>query len=86
MPLSVEARLMKSSGVLRRGAEPQHSGRPRWAPEIEGLTKNFFLLVARNRRLFAVADMVEDFRALLARERGEVSADVAAAASSRRAK
>jgi F-type H+-transporting ATPase subunit delta len=36
-------------------------------------------LIARNRRLFAAADMMRDFRALLARDRGEVSADVATA-------
>jgi F-type H+-transporting ATPase subunit delta len=44
-----------------------------------GLTTNFFRLIARNRRLFAAGDMLRDFRALLARERGEVSADVASA-------
>jgi len=44
-----------------------------------GLTTNFFKLIARNRRLFAAADMIKGFRALLARERGEVSADVASA-------
>jgi F-type H+-transporting ATPase subunit delta len=43
------------------------------------LTANFFKLIARNRRLFAAADMIRNFRALLARERGEVSADVASA-------
>jgi F-type H+-transporting ATPase subunit delta len=43
------------------------------------LTANFFKLIARNRRLFAAGDMIRDFRALLARERGEVSADVASA-------
>jgi F-type H+-transporting ATPase subunit delta len=43
------------------------------------LTVNFFKLIARNRRLFAVDDMIRDFRALLARERDEVSADVASA-------
>jgi F-type H+-transporting ATPase subunit delta len=43
------------------------------------LTANFFKLIARNRRLFAAPDMIRDFRALLARERGEVSADVASA-------
>ena len=46
---------------------------------VSPLTVNFFKLIARNRRLFAVADMMRDFRALLARERGEVSADVASA-------
>ena len=43
------------------------------------LTTNFFKLIARNRRLFAAADMIKGFRALLARERGEVSAEVASA-------
>ena len=47
---------------------------------IEGLTKNFLLLVAKNRRLFATPDMIRAFRAMLARERGETSATVTAAA------
>jgi F-type H+-transporting ATPase subunit delta len=47
--------------------------------EISGLTANFLRLIARNRRLFAAADMFKNFRALLARERGEVNADVASA-------
>ena len=46
---------------------------------ISGLTSNFIKLLTRNRRLFAVADILKTFRALLARERGEVSADVATA-------
>jgi len=46
---------------------------------VSPLTVNFFKLIARNRRLFAAADMIRDFRALVARERGEVSADVASA-------
>jgi F-type H+-transporting ATPase subunit delta len=46
---------------------------------ISGLTANFVKLIARNRRLFAAADMMKAFRALVARERGEVSADVASA-------
>jgi F-type H+-transporting ATPase subunit delta len=46
---------------------------------LSALTTNFFKVIARNRRLFAVADMVREFRGLLARERGEVSADVASA-------
>ena len=46
---------------------------------ISGLTANFLRLITRNRRLFAIADMLKNFRALSARERGEVSADVASA-------
>ncbi|MGH6735326.1 MAG: F0F1 ATP synthase subunit delta [Methyloceanibacter sp.] len=47
--------------------------------KIEGLTKNFLLLVAKNRRLFAAPDMIRAFRALLADHRGETSATVTAA-------
>ena len=46
---------------------------------VSVLTSNFLKLVARNRRLFAVADILTCFRTLLARERGEVTADVATA-------
>jgi F-type H+-transporting ATPase subunit delta len=48
--------------------------------EIEGLTRNFLLLVAKNRRLFAIPDMSRAFRIMLARHRGEASATVTAAA------
>jgi F-type H+-transporting ATPase subunit delta len=47
---------------------------------IGGLARNFLLLVAKNRRLFAVPDMMRGFRSLLARHRGETSATVTAAA------
>ncbi len=43
------------------------------------LTANFLGLIARNRRLFAVGDMIRAFRALAAQHRGEVSAEVASA-------
>jgi len=46
---------------------------------IAGLAGNFVNLIVRNRRLFALADMIKAFRALLARERGEVNADVTSA-------
>ena len=58
----------------------EHSASPILAKVgVSPLTANFFKLIARNRRLFAAADMMRDFRALLARDRGEVSADVATA-------
>jgi F-type H+-transporting ATPase subunit delta len=47
--------------------------------EIEGLTRNFLLLVAKNRRLFAATDIIRAFRAMLAQHRGEISASVATA-------
>jgi len=47
--------------------------------KIEGLTANFLKLVAKNRRLFATPDMIKAFRALLARHRGQTSAEVISA-------
>jgi F-type H+-transporting ATPase subunit delta len=46
---------------------------------ITGLAANFLKLVAANRRLFAVRDMIRVFRALYARHKGEVTADVTVA-------
>jgi F-type H+-transporting ATPase subunit delta len=46
---------------------------------LGALTVNFLKLIARNRRLFALRDMIKSFRALAARLRGEVSADVTSA-------
>ncbi|MEZ5923107.1 MAG: F0F1 ATP synthase subunit delta [Hyphomicrobiaceae bacterium] len=43
------------------------------------LTQNFFKLLAANRRLFVVRDVIKGFRALVARERGEATAEVTAA-------
>lgn len=46
---------------------------------IGGLAANFLKLIASNRRLFAVADMIKAFRAIAAKERGEVTAEVSSA-------
>jgi F-type H+-transporting ATPase subunit delta len=46
---------------------------------VSGLAANFLKLVASNRRLFAVRDMIRDYRKLVARWKGEVSADVTVA-------
>lgn len=46
---------------------------------IGPVTTNFLQLIARNRRLFAVEDMVKGFRALAAKARGEVTAEVTSA-------
>ena len=51
------------------------------AREVGELTKNFVGLIAQNRRLFALTDMVKGFLDELARRRGEVSAEVTAARS-----
>jgi F-type H+-transporting ATPase subunit delta len=46
---------------------------------IGGLAANFLKLLAKNRRLFAAGDMIKSFRAIAARERGEVVAEVTSA-------
>lgn len=46
---------------------------------IGGLTGNFIKLVAKNRRLFAIRDMIRAYRTLLAEHRGEVTAEVTSA-------
>ena len=46
---------------------------------IIGLAANFLMFVTENRRLFAVRDIIRDFRKLVARWRGEVTAEVTAA-------
>jgi F-type H+-transporting ATPase subunit delta len=47
--------------------------------EITGLTANFVKLVTHNRRLFALPEMITAYKALVAREKGEVTAEVTAA-------
>jgi len=46
---------------------------------ITGLAANFVKLVTSNRRLFALPDMIRAYKALLAREKGEVTAEVTVA-------
>jgi F-type H+-transporting ATPase subunit delta len=46
---------------------------------IGGLTANFLMFVAANRRLFSIGEMIRDFRKLVARWKGEVTAEVTAA-------
>ena len=46
---------------------------------IDGLAANFLKLITRNRRLFAVEDIIKTYRAIAAKARGEVTAEVASA-------
>jgi F-type H+-transporting ATPase subunit delta len=43
---------------------------------IGGIAARFLQVVSSNRRLFAVQDMIRDFRKLVAQHKGEVSAQV----------
>jgi F-type H+-transporting ATPase subunit delta len=44
--------------------------------KISGLVGNFLKVVARNRRLFAVPAIIQSYHETVARERGEVTAEV----------
>ena len=46
---------------------------------IGGLTANFLKLVTANRRLFVIQDIVKAYRALSAKARGEITAEVTSA-------
>jgi F-type H+-transporting ATPase subunit delta len=46
---------------------------------IAGMTAKFLKVVASNRRLFAVRDMIKSYRTLVARWKGEVAAEVTVA-------
>jgi F-type H+-transporting ATPase subunit delta len=46
---------------------------------IGGLAANFLKLVSSNRRLFVIQDIIKTYRALAAKARGEISAEVTSA-------
>jgi F-type H+-transporting ATPase subunit delta len=46
---------------------------------ISGMSANFLKVLTSNRRLFAVADVIRAFRALVAKFKGEATADVTVA-------
>ncbi len=47
--------------------------------KIKGLAANFLKVITANRRLFAARDMIRGYRALVARHKGEVSAQITVA-------
>jgi F-type H+-transporting ATPase subunit delta len=46
---------------------------------ITGIAANFLKVLTRNRRLFAISDVIRAFRALVAKFKGEATADVTVA-------
>ncbi len=46
---------------------------------IAGLTRDFLLLLAKNRRLFAVENVIKAYKSICAKARGEVEAEVLSA-------
>jgi F-type H+-transporting ATPase subunit delta len=49
--------------------------------DIGGLAANFLKLVSSNRRLFVIQDIIKAYRAIAAKSRGEISAEVTSAAA-----
>ncbi len=49
------------------------------ATGITGLVRDFLLVLAANRRLFAVENVIKSFKALSAKSRGEIEAEVVSA-------
>ena len=47
--------------------------------KIKGLAANFLRVITANRRLFAAREMIRGYRALVARHKGEVSAQITVA-------
>ena len=47
--------------------------------DVTGIAANFLKVLTRNRRLFAASDVIRAFRALVAKFRGEATADVTVA-------
>ncbi len=83
------AAMVIASGDLRRLIRSPVIGRAEQGRAIEALgaaaqlsrlTRNFLGLLARNRRLFALPEMIDAFLANLAARRGEVTAQVISAA------
>lgn len=84
---SIEALLNESEDLTRLVRSPIFSSAEQAGAlaaistqaEIPALTGNFLQLLVKNRRLFALRDIITGFRTLLADHRGEVRAEVTSA-------
>jgi len=78
---SADLRRMIRSPVLSRGMQAAAMASLVQQAGITTLTQNFVAIVAQNRRLFALPEIITGYRALLAKLRGEITAEVTAAQS-----
>jgi F-type H+-transporting ATPase subunit delta len=76
---SVDLKRMLRSPVLSRAEQQRAMAAILDRLGVHDLTQRFVGLVAQNRRLFALADVIRDFGRLLARHRGEQSGEVVSA-------
>jgi len=71
-------RLVRSP-VFSAGAQSKALSAVLDRADITGIAANFLRVLTRNRRLFAVSDVIRAFRALVAKFKGEATADVTVA-------
>ena len=76
---SADLRRLITSPVIARDDQARAISAVAERAELADLTCRFVGLVAANRRLFALTDMIRAFRAILAHRRGEVTAEVTSA-------
>ena len=76
---SADLRRLIRSPVLSREAQAKAIAALAEKSNLSPLMRNFLGLLAQNRRLFALPEMIERFLAQLAERRGEVTAHVVAA-------
>jgi len=70
---------MIASPVISRDDQARALGAILEKAEIGAMTRNFVGVVTRNRRLFALKSMISAYRAMLAAQRGETTAEVVSA-------
>jgi F-type H+-transporting ATPase subunit delta len=76
---SADFRRLIRSPVLSRDAQGKAIAAISAEAQLSPLARNFLGLLARNRRLFALPDMIESYLNRLAAKRGEVTAHVVTA-------
>jgi F-type H+-transporting ATPase subunit delta len=76
---SADLRRLVRSPVFSAGEQSKALGAVLDQAEISGISANFLKVLTANRRLFAVTDVIRAFRALVARFKGEATADVTVA-------
>jgi F-type H+-transporting ATPase subunit delta len=76
---STEFRRLIRSPVVTRGAQGKSIEALAAEAKLSPLVRNFLGLLAQNRRLFALPEMITSFLSRLAERRGEVTAAVVAA-------
>jgi F-type H+-transporting ATPase subunit delta len=76
---SADLRRLVRSPVFSADAQARALGAVLEQTEISGIAANFLKVLTANRRLFAVTDVIRAFRALVAKFKGEATADVTVA-------